>query len=87
MDCGLNENFDLNNYKKYSDLLNDIDLILISSCELKNCGGLVYLARKYNYFSNIYCTLPVKYMINSNLIIKLLYLNDNSSKVNKINFF
>lgn len=50
LDCGLSPLFDITPYEKHSRLLETVDIILISSSELKYSGALIYLINKYNKF-------------------------------------
>ena len=74
LDCGINKNFDISNYEKYEEYLKKVDLILISGSELKLCGALIYLLDKYNFYGNVFSTLPAKYLMNVNLTLKNIFL-------------
>jgi len=68
-DCGVNSSFDVSNYKAHQNLLSDLDLILVSSPEIKSCGALPYLINKHSFLNNIFTAVPTKYLINVNMTL------------------
>ena len=70
------------------NLLENIDLVLISSSELEFCGALPYLTHKLNLYENAFTSVPTKYLININLTINTLFLPYNFTKTkNDIDHF
>ena len=74
LDCGLNQSFDVSKYEKNSSMLENIDLVLVSSPEIEFCGALCYLINKFNFYENIFTTVPIKYLMNINMTINTLFL-------------
>ena len=49
LDCGINAALDVSHYQKHSDLLSDVDIILLSSAALEFSGALPYFLSKFDF--------------------------------------
>ena len=87
LDCGLNDKFDISPYEEKSELLEKVDILLISSSEMKYSGGLIYLINKYNKFRKIYSTIPVKYILDINNTLCSMFLPFNKKDKNCVEHF
>lgn len=59
LDCGWNENFDLEIIEEYKKIVKSVDAVLISYPDLKHIGALPYLVGKCGLNCPIYATVPV----------------------------
>ncbi|XP_065323407.1 cleavage and polyadenylation specificity factor subunit 2-like isoform X2 [Gordionus sp. m RMFG-2023] len=59
LDCGWDENFNLNHIKNIKKYIHQIDAVLLSYPDLYHLGALPYLVGKCGLLAPIYATIPV----------------------------
>jgi cleavage and polyadenylation specificity factor subunit 2 len=59
LDCGWNEDFDLDIIEEYKKVVKSVDAVLISYPDLKHMGALPYLVCKCGLSCPIYATVPI----------------------------
>jgi cleavage and polyadenylation specificity factor subunit 2 len=59
LDCGWNENFDVEIIEEYKKHVKSVDAVLISYPDLKHLGALPYLVGKCGLNCPIYATVPI----------------------------
>jgi len=90
LDCGWNENFDVEIIEEYKKHVKSVDAVLISYPDLKHLGALPYLVGKCGLNCPIYATVPIFKMgqmfMYDIFLVKQIWIKINSKNRIKTQF-